>query len=103
MFIKKNIGTIFFLATHFRIIKENLKSTFILIGLMILLNIAIGVVNSILQFTVVGVIAMPFVYAFSIFLMMELEAQYARDINIKSYYGFPEQKPLGVLRKRKEQ
>ena len=95
-------GTIFNLATHFRIIKENLKSTFILIGLMILLNIAIGVVNSILQFTVIGVIAMPFVSAFSIFLMMELEAQYARDINIKSYYGFPEQKPLGVLNARRK-
>ena len=70
---------------HFRMIKENQHANWSLVGKNILLALAIVAVAIVLMISIVGSVALPFVYFAVYFVMYNLICQYAKEIDINKY------------------
>jgi len=73
------------LKKHFKMISENQHTAWTLVGKEILYGLLFLLIYIVLSITVIGVIAIPFVYFTSFIVITNLYAQYAKEIEIGKY------------------
>ncbi len=71
---------------HFRIIKENAHATWSLLGKEVLYFLLFILMCVIAFITIVGILALPFIYFVAYITITNLYAQYGREIQIERYF-----------------
>lgn len=70
---------------HYQIIKENIHTTWTLIGKNILYSLLFALIVVLLAVTVIGALLIPFVIFASYFVAFNLLVQYAKEVKIENY------------------
>ena len=79
------VKDMFALDEHFKLIKEHHHTAWTLVGKMILLNLLVILIGLIFGITIIGIIALPFICFFFQMAVINLCAQYGKEVNIGKY------------------
>ena len=84
-FQRIKFGDLFALDRHYLILKENHHKSWTLMGKIILYSLTLIIAMILCTVSIVGIILIPFVYTYAIFVMYNLMVQYAKEIDLKKY------------------